>query len=94
MPVNGSYLSCEALYMRTLRSLIVLIVANIATFVLDSAWAGPPFVTDDPEPVEHQHWEVNYALTKSWREGEASAGIPSIDINYGIVPNVQLVSAQ
>jgi hypothetical protein len=20
--------------------------------------AGPPFVTDDPEPVEYRHWEV------------------------------------
>ena len=22
------------------------------------AWGGPPFVTDDPDPVEYQHWEV------------------------------------
>ena len=56
----------------------------------NSAWAGPPFVTDDPEPVEYRRWEVNYAVIKSWRQGEASAGIPGIDINYGIVPNVQL----
>lgn len=54
------------------------------------AWAGPPFVTDDPEPVEYKHWEVNYAFTETWRRGEASAGLPSADINYGIVPGVQL----
>ena len=23
------------------------------------AQAGPPFVTDDPEPVEFKHWEIN-----------------------------------
>jgi hypothetical protein len=63
-----------------------------ATFVAvsDSAWAGPPFVTDDPEPVEYRRWEVNYAVTGSWRHGGASAAIPSIDINYGIVPDTQL----
>jgi hypothetical protein len=65
---------------------------NAAAFVavFDSAWAGPPFVTDDPEPVEYRHWEVNYAVTGTWRDGGVSAGIPSIDINYGIVPDTQL----
>jgi hypothetical protein len=24
--------------------------------------AGPPFVTDDPEPVEYGHWEINNAV--------------------------------
>jgi hypothetical protein len=79
-------------YGQILRTTIVLAIANAASFflTLHSAWAGPPFVTDDPEPVAHRHWEVNYAITKSWRQGEASAGMPSVDINYGIVPNIQL----
>lgn len=70
----------------------MLIVASAISFVsaFDSAWAGPPFVTDDPEPVDHRHWEVNCAATATWRRGEVSAGIPSIDINYGVVPDVQL----
>ena len=54
------------------------------------AWAGPPFVTDDPEPVEYQHWEVNYALMETWGDGTASVNLPSVDINYGVVPNIQL----
>lgn len=54
------------------------------------AWAGPPFVTDDPEPVDHRHWEINSAITGTWGGGATSAGIPSVDINYGAVPNVQL----
>jgi hypothetical protein len=61
-----------------------------ATWLFNSAWAGPPFVTDDPEPVEYQHWEVNYALSETWGDGTASAGLPSVDINYGVLPNVQL----
>jgi hypothetical protein len=55
-----------------------------------AAHAGPPFVTDDPAPVEHQHWEINTAATGAWRSGQASLGVPSVDINYGAAPNVQL----
>jgi hypothetical protein len=58
--------------------------------MLNSAIAGPPFVTDDPEPVAYRHWEVNYALTKTWHTAGTSIGIPSVDINYGVIPDVQL----
>ena len=32
------------------------------------AWGGPPFVTDDPEPVEYRHWEFYFSLAR--REGQ------------------------
>ena len=54
------------------------------------AIAGPPFVTDDPEPVDTQSWEVNYSVAKTWRNHGSSAGIPSIDINYGLTKDIQL----
>ncbi len=76
------------LFMRILTILLVSVVSTLATTQL--AWAGPPFITDDPEPLEPQHWEINYAVSKSWRQGEASAAIPNIDINYGAAPNIQL----
>lgn len=52
--------------------------------------AGPPFVTDDPEPVQFGHWEVNTAFSQTWGHGSASAAMPGIDINYGVLPGVQL----
>lgn len=52
--------------------------------------AGPPFVTDDPEPVDAHTWEVNYAYAKTWRNGSSSTAIPSIDINYGLTSQIQL----
>ena len=58
--------------------------------LVNSAWAGPPFITDDPEPVKYQHWEVNYAVSKTWRQGSGAAGLPSVDINYGIFTDMQL----
>jgi hypothetical protein len=35
--------------------------ALLLAFLSPVALAGPPFVTDDPEPVEYQHWEVYIA---------------------------------
>ncbi|MDE2341907.1 MAG: hypothetical protein KGL63_00715 [Betaproteobacteria bacterium] len=52
--------------------------------------AGPPFVTDDPEPVPQGHWEVNHALTGTHALGETGAFLPQLDINYGAAPGVQL----
>jgi hypothetical protein len=52
--------------------------------------AGPPFVTDDPEPVEYKHWEV-YVASQLYRDGEGWTGTaPQVEVNYGVVPNLQL----
>ena len=72
----------------------VILITNIliALIIMTShqVIAGPPFVTDDPEPVDYQHWEVNYGLNKTWSDGAYSAGLPGIDINYGFTSNLQL----
>ncbi len=55
------------------------------------AWAGPPFFTDDPEPVEHLHWEVY--LATQWahdKESGTSATLPHAEVNYGVLPDTQL----
>ncbi|MDE1943216.1 MAG: hypothetical protein KGI47_08735 [Betaproteobacteria bacterium] len=52
--------------------------------------AGPPFVTDDPEPVPQGHWEVNHAFTGTHALGETTAFLPQLDINYGAAAGVQL----
>jgi hypothetical protein len=55
-----------------------------------SVIAGPPYVTDDPEPVAYRHWEVY--LSSQWsRSGTTVAGTaPAIEANYGLLPEVQL----
>jgi len=52
--------------------------------------AGPPFVTDDPEPVDFQHWEVY--LASQYAHGSEGAGgtLPQVEVNYGALPNLQL----
>jgi len=57
------------------------------------ALAGPPFQTDDPDPVEFRHFEM-YAFELSDGTGKNAGGttleVPSYEVNYGVVPNVQL----
>lgn len=54
------------------------------------AVAGPPFITDDPEPVDPGRWEVNDALTGTRALGATGAFLPQVDANYGAAPGVQL----
>ncbi len=53
-------------------------------------FAGPPFVTDDPEPVEYRHWEVYLASQYDHEPEGASGTLPHVEVNYGVIPNLQL----
>lgn len=54
------------------------------------SWAGPPFVTDDPEPVELHHWEV-YLSSLGVHDSTGQHGtLPHVEINNGAAPNLQL----
>lgn len=53
-------------------------------------WAGPPFLTDDPEPVDLGHWEV-YGFTQVTEVRDNASGVePGLEINYGLAPNLQI----
>jgi hypothetical protein len=54
------------------------------------ALAGPPFVTDDPEPVDYQHWEVYLASQTAHGPDGSSGTLPHVEVNYGLVPNLQV----
>ena len=52
--------------------------------------AGPPFITDDPEPVELHNWEV-YLGTIDQRTSAGYTGTaPHIEVNYGALTDLQL----
>lgn len=53
------------------------------------AWAGPPYVADDPEPTDFRHYEIYlFATGESSRGGRATAA--GLDFNYGATPDLQL----
>jgi len=54
------------------------------------AYAGPPFITDDPEPVDLGHWEV-YGFSAGTHTIMDTGGVlGGIEVNYGAAPNLQL----
>jgi hypothetical protein len=55
-----------------------------------SATAGPPFRTDDREPVEYQHWEVYTLSTAAHAQGDTAGILPGVEVNFGAAPNLQL----
>ena len=55
-----------------------------------SAIAGPPFRTDDPEPVDYTHWEFYTFTSGTHVSGDTSGVGPAFEFNYGLIPNGQL----
>jgi hypothetical protein len=71
---------------RKCRSAGIVIVFLIAT---RSIQAGPPFVTDDPEPPPPGGWEINVPFILARTSGKTEMDAPLFDLNYGL-PNIQL----
>src|ERR1700728_2184537 len=80
------------LYMKSGRQscYAALRLALLLTLCQRVVLAGPPFVTDDPEPVDYQHWEFYVASQDSKLEGDWSGTAPHIEVNYGAVADLQL----
>ena len=54
------------------------------------ALAGPPYMTDDPEPTDYRHFEIyTFANGMTARSARGEAGL---DFNYGGAPNLQLTA--
>jgi Putative MetA-pathway of phenol degradation len=66
--------------------LLIGIGCLIAT---SSTQAGPPFVTDDPEPPPPGGWEINVPLIVERTPGKTEVDAPLFDLNYGL-PDIQL----
>lgn len=67
-------------------------LALLAT-ISPPAAAGPPFITDDPEPTATGHFE-NYLYVQGTRSaGETSGPAEGIEVNYGAFPDTQLTAS-
>src|SRR5271170_4342868 len=69
----------------------ILVCAAMLTVVSATAVAGPPYMSDDPEPTDYQHYEI-YVFTDGMSGGEGTSGASGIDFNYGAAPNLQLTA--
>ncbi len=69
---------------RTLRAFALLF--SVSTEVL----AGPPFQTDDPEPIDFRHYEFYTFAASDGTPVETDTVGPAIEFNWGALPNVHL----
>ncbi|HPS78067.1 MAG TPA: transporter [Thermoanaerobaculaceae bacterium] len=66
------------------------LLALVSLVLALRASAGPPFLTDDPEPVATRHWE-GYLFSTMDATRPAKAGVmPALEFNYGAAPDLQL----
>jgi hypothetical protein len=56
------------------------------------ASAGPPYATDDPEPVDYHHFELYLGSESSHDKDGWTGTAPHLEVNYGPVPDVQLAA--
>lgn len=66
-----------------------LALAAIMALVASPALAGPPYVTDDPQPTETGHWEI-YNFATGRHVAGSTSGSAGIDLNYGGAKDLQL----
>jgi hypothetical protein len=57
-----------------------------------SAHAGPPYMSDDPEPTDLGHFEI-YAFSNGTSRRSGTSGESGVDINYGGAPDLQLTAS-
>ena len=73
----------------------MILVHRLAVLALVSvaapAFAGPPYLTDDPVPTDTGHWEI-YAFTAGEGHGSTIDEDAGFDLNYGPVDGVQLTA--
>ena len=72
------------------RLVMGLILALPVLMLPTPASAGPPYNTDDPEPAEYQHYEIFIASEYHRTAEEKSGTRPHIEVNYGLLPDVQI----
>jgi hypothetical protein len=73
-----------------MRRWAALAIAGVMTLCASNASAGPPYITDDPEPVEYRHWELYLASLVEHDAREWTGTSPHFEVNYGAVPDLQL----
>ena len=69
---------------RWFRAAAALVCAS--TFAV----AGPPFQTDDPEPIDFRHYEFYTFATSDGTAVETDTSGPAVEFNWGALPNLHL----
>ena len=66
------------------------IVLAFALLLGEQARAGPPYLTDDPEPPPYGRYELVFFTMGLEANGVAAGALPAMEFNYGGFPDTQL----
>ena len=78
------------LLLKKSRTSTALLACAIAACVPLGARAGPPFLTDDPEPTETGHWEIYAPFIEGDGQHNSFQGATGVELNYGAVRDLQI----
>jgi len=62
----------------------------VLSLFLQTTLAGPPFITEDPEPVDYKHYEIYLYSSVETLNSTVNFQAPALDWNYGLIPNVEI----
>jgi hypothetical protein len=62
----------------------------LCLLTFSNLWAGPPFQTDDPQPIDFRHYEFYQFGMVSSTPVETDPTGPALEFNWGAAPNMQL----
>jgi len=65
---------------------IVCSVMTVRVLSARPAVAGPPFITDDPVPVDYRHSEFYIFSTQDKARDGKNSAFPAFEFNYGVPP--------
>ena len=70
--------------------LIPATLLNLVVAAVSLHAQGPPYQTDDPVPVDHQHYEFYIFGTADGTPVEMDSSGPAFEFNWGALPRLQL----
>jgi hypothetical protein len=70
------------------KNTIRTIILNV--FCIQMICPGPPFFTDDPQPVDFKHWEFYVSSVSTLHPDIWSGTSPHFEVNYGLIPDLQV----
>lgn len=71
------------------RKFLIFFLFEFLVFI-PNVFAGPPFLTDDPEPVPYKHWEYYISTINTYQDKTWSGTMPHFETNYGMFHNMQI----
>jgi Putative MetA-pathway of phenol degradation len=69
----------------------IFVVLACLAVLPQTALGGPPYISDDAEPTDYEHFEI-YAFSGGTVSRDGDSGTAGIDFNYGATPDIQLTA--